>query len=116
MRISDWSSDVCSSDLFARQVERPLLAHRLYRPFAEASFGERADPIDDRLMIVHRDRLRRAVIAGEVERGGAPRNGDDAGPALRCQPGDRKGVWRGRSVAVHVELRGRPLLQKKTNN
>src|SRR3546814_20460245 len=87
MRISDWSSDVCSSDLFARQVERPLIAHRLYRQFAEASLGERDDPIDDRLMIVHRDRLRRAVIAGEVERGGAQGNGDTAGSGLRRKPG-----------------------------
>src|SRR3546814_15830512 len=71
MRISDWSSDVCSSDL---------------------------------------------------GRGGVVRAGDmacsSASPrrrAVRAPSADRKSVVQGKSVSVRVELGGRRIIKKKTN-
>src|SRR3546814_17206833 len=42
MRISDWSSDVCSSDLFARQEDYPFGTHddfTRFRAFLEGNGG-----------------------------------------------------------------------------
>src|SRR3546814_19348115 len=58
MRISDWSSDVCSSDLLA-PGERPLKL-RLDRRAAVERIALRVhDPAEKRL--THRDHARRAV-------------------------------------------------------
>src|SRR3546814_4150292 len=55
MRISDWSSDVCSSDLPRRLIGR--LAHALFEPFALDEAG--ADAVDAHFGPEH---------AGEAER------------------------------------------------
>src|SRR3546814_2436978 len=47
MRISDWSSDVCSSDLDER---RGALVHRVYRE--RAGMPKRADAIAQRLVLI----------------------------------------------------------------
>src|SRR3546814_6184067 len=69
MRISDWSSDVCSSDLFGAQLERRNVALK----FGIGGFAE-----DD-------DRRIGALLIGAVggQFGAAPRRGDillDAAP------------------------------------
>src|SRR3546814_19281698 len=47
MRISDWSSDVCSSDLFVRDVAELLWLHTEHDPFGAPAgakpFGERRE-------------------------------------------------------------------------
>src|SRR3546814_19522931 len=97
MRISDWSSDVCSSDL--------------------------ADPADDhqgparRPAAGLRRRLQRARLA--VRRGPRPGAVDGvqrgrAGPELQCRRPDRKSVVSGKSVSVRVDLGGRRIIKKKT--
>src|SRR3546814_17787415 len=90
LRISDWSSDVCSSDL---------------RPRAACRAGAR--------------RLgsgRRRPAHGTVDRGGAarrpcPRPDDDV--PRRVHTGDRKRVVVGKSVSVRVDLGGRRNIKKK---
>src|SRR3546814_16460651 len=115
MRISDWSSDVCSSDLF---VVAPV-AH-----IGDAGLGEQA-------------RRREALRAGDREPAARARAGDPferverrrdqrAFPLHRQgtgdrdvhvgRMGDRKGVAEGRSVYVRVTLRGRRFYQKTKNN
>src|SRR3546814_13958712 len=98
MRISDWSSDVCSSDLAAglrrrrglqRRGGRAVRAGHGYRPCGrgnaggqgDAALGPSAQPRRDR-----RDRLDR---------------------------GDRKSVVYGKSVSVRVDLGGRRIIKKK---
>src|SRR3546814_13534024 len=85
MRISDWSSDVCSSDLPAA---RSLgLRHRL--PGEGRAGGLQARPRDGRLT----DRDGKPIRAGLT--------------------GDRKSVVEGKSVSVRVDLGGRRIIQKK---
>src|SRR3546814_13987574 len=110
MRISDWSSDVCSSDLAGHQrVERfsdrasgdvavrqgPMVGFVLEGPVAvELHFLEE---------VGGRTGLR-VVAVGLVERDGHARS--------PCR--DRKsGVW-AKSVSVRVDLVGRRYIKKKT--
>src|SRR3546814_962469 len=92
MRISDWSSDVCSSDL-------RLLARNI-----------RAGEAD-------RDTRRHVVIQAEVE----PPRGADAVEAhgdrnrSEREAVDRKSVVEGKSVLVRVDLGGRRIINKKIN-
>src|SRR3546814_8250189 len=87
MRISDWSSDVCSSDLH-RQHHQP--GHD------ERAIGHRAD-------LAHPAADRRAED-DEIERGGDHR---------QDQAGDRKSIVEGKSVSVRVDLGGRRIIKKK---
>src|SRR3546814_18906529 len=98
MRISDWSSDVCSSDLIAEgdviEADRP--ARRLG----------------------HRDRgggrLDGAARLQEVEQP-LGRAGGPLDVAHHLGKGaDRKSVVWGKSVSVRVDLVGRGILKKKT--
>src|SRR3546814_7754398 len=87
MRISDWSSDVCSSDLSAswRSSARSGVVTRRRTPAGEAvrGRGAAAEPP-----------LRRETGAHQV--------------------GDRKSVVEGKSVSVRVDLGGGRIMTKKT--
>src|SRR3546814_15409570 len=92
MRISDWSSDVCSSDLGARD-------HRIFQPAGEAR------PLPARK---------------EIPQGGGPLPGRRAAHPDRSARGrraagnaDRKSVESGKSVSVRVDLGGRRIIKKK---
>src|SRR3546814_11103493 len=91
MRISDWSSDVCSSDL---AVER----------FG----GEQMERGDGGV-------ARADIDPARVERVGEPaRARYVARPHGRRQPvRDRKSVVEGKSVSVRVDLGGRRIIKKK---
>src|SRR3546814_19232732 len=86
MRISDWSSDVCSSDLLAGAARlssrRPCPPPDGGSAAAAAERAQRADPRRDRV--------------GRLSRSG-----------------DRKSVVQGKSVSVRVDLGGRRILKKK---
>src|SRR3546814_18028343 len=83
MRISDWSSDVCSSDLL---LEYHLRASRAGPPVApRPGGGDYEDAPPGSLGALHE------------------------GPALA----DRKSVVSGKSVSVRVDLGGRRIIQKK---
>src|SRR3546814_15583132 len=97
MRISDWSSDVCSSDLgggdgFARHLGDDPGQHLLVAEQREE--GVVGVPI-----ILHRD----ADMQPDRLDGGAA-----AGERLA----DRKSVVSGKSVSVRVDLGGRRILKK----
>src|SRR3546814_16085641 len=121
MRISDWSSDVCSSDLPASRIEKA--AAPFDRPSARVlresrggvgGDGERArsdrdmgagdaDKIDHQ-----RHGEDRAAAAYEAER-----EADDAARQTAKQILDRKSVVEGKSVSVRVDLGGRRIHNKK---
>src|SRR3546814_12857262 len=108
MRISDWSSDVCSSDLGAQggnsaaQVQgvptsgwrQPLPAHSTQRLQA---------------LVVSLPTGRRR--AGVLHRG-VPKSHAGGGPC-RTRSGDRKSVVEGKRVSVRVDLGGRRIIKKK---
>src|SRR3546814_11599982 len=96
MRISDWSSDVCSSDLeVAVQVVRlvPVV------PEGRQAGSDRHQPDVAVEGVGRRDDLRR----GDVERA-----------QLALEAVDRKSVVSGKSVSVRVDLGGRLIIKKKT--
>src|SRR3546814_20726043 len=121
MRISDWSSDVCSSDLAGRIVQLGTPANLYYQPsdaFVASFFGD-INPLEG------------VVEAGEVATPfcavAAP--GFPAGGAVPVllrpealhltpledrRPPDRKAAVKGKRESVRVILGGRRII-KKTN-
>src|SRR3546814_16170612 len=92
MRISDWSSDVCSSDLQPQGF--PQRGREIRPPHA----GEQRwpQPVLDQLRENPRSHRKADVQPG---RGSAA--------------GDRKSVVKGKSVSVRVDLGGRRIIKKK---
>src|SRR3546814_18955359 len=93
MLISDWSSDVCSSDLLSRQISRRDRRGGRGRPDRRRPVPAR--PVGQISRYARRARLRRL---GE------------------CHRRDRKSVVLGKSVAVSVDLGGRRTIKTKTYN
>src|SRR3546814_11382025 len=110
MRISDWSSDVCSSDLAGADPQRA-------GGIESGALGESRDrDMPRRLGLGHRrfatgedfrriggEDLRRALAVEAAE----PQEGAVEGE-------DRKSDVSGKSVSVRVALGGRSILKKKT--
>src|SRR3546814_20185624 len=109
MRISDWSSDVCSSDLV-----RPLLG--IGRDELEAYAREQGlDWIEDpsnQCLDHSRNYLRHQVLP--VIRQRWPRAAINMARAA-AHLGDRKRGVSGKSVSVRVDMGGRGIIKKKIN-
>src|SRR3546814_18604151 len=89
MRISDWSSDVCSSDLVTQVASRP--------PARPPSTGEVKPPCS-------KPATKPTKVSTRI-----------SGPGVvsaRPRP-DRKSVVSGKSVSVRVDLGGRRIIKKK---
>src|SRR3546814_14134686 len=94
MRISDWSSDVCSSDLITQNKTRPPTF---------VLFGTRLDELPES--------YRRYLVNGirkELGFGAVP-----VRLTLRSAKKDRKSVVSGKSVSVRVDLGGRRIIKQK---
>src|SRR3546814_12981945 len=104
MRISDWSADVCSSDLIGQAQRLPLIGQQAQelRRAAEA-----AVIVDD--AAVQRQPRRGADGDAPLHRVDAPV--PDIGGGGNAE--DRQSVVQGKSVAVSVDLGGRRIIQKK---
>src|SRR3546814_15549182 len=110
MRISDWSSDVCSSDL---QEADMLLRQEGGRVLHIAGFAR------DLVHPQQRPPDERDPPSGGGGGGGDRRQaGDVAGEAGEDHPPRtaRKSVVEGKSVAVRGSTGGRRILKKKKNN
>src|SRR3546814_2689926 len=100
MRISDWSSDVCSSDLHRRKPRRGR----------QADAGRDGQGVQRTLGQAH------AAFGGE-----GPQSGDDARldrrkgnrRCSRAPHGDRKSVGEGKRVSGRVDLWGARINNKK---
>src|SRR3546814_12081196 len=95
MRISDWSSDVCSSDLgglLGRVAQEVLAEHE-----AAVLKPAQADQESERACAA---RQARGFSVDESQR-------------IQRQPGDRTRVVSGKSGAVRVDLGGRRIIKKK---
>src|SRR3546814_13853250 len=82
MRISDWSSDVCASDLRAGEVARRWAAGRDHRAFAFDQAGELLQPEPPR----DETRDRAGVVARVIDLAVARVRRDDARPDARARP------------------------------
>src|SRR3546814_18603443 len=99
MRISDWSSDVCSSDLWPK----PMLSRSKLAVIHVAQARTGLDDDSYRALLKH--------AAGV----GSSKELDDAGftAVMEVFRQDRKRVVSGQSVSVRVDLGGRRILTKK---
>src|SRR3546814_15988702 len=110
MRISDWSSDVCSSDLtrgkWAGIDPRVLRGHGQCDENREPIEGRRFDQAFPRRGVQPADPdqpCRHLPLRRQIGRGDADaRSGQD-----------RKRVGKGKSVSVRVDLGGRRIIKKK---
>src|SRR3546814_19871141 len=111
MRISDWSSDVCSSDLFvAHDPQRAIV------PAQRRAVGGRGDDANLKLA---RQIAEFGVKAGRLTQqlGPGARVADFVGGGARILVGgnvDRRSVVSGKSVSGRVDLGGRRNIKKKT--
>src|SRR3546814_14649483 len=90
MRISDWSSDVCSSDLRHGRRRHPVVAE--FRVRRQRQIARQGQPI------------------ARGDRDGHPARQRSLREA---RPRDRKSVGWGKSVTVRVDLGGRRMNQRK---
>src|SRR3546814_12977470 len=103
MRISDWSSDVCSSDLF-RSIPSAMPNLRSYSCRAKSTYATHC--------------FVQFLNLGEA--GALDGCGDDLRYAVAAFDGerfvsiDRKSVVLGKGVSVRVDLGGRRLIKKKS--
>src|SRR3546814_19422289 len=114
MRISDWSSDVCSSDLFAGEEQEAS-------PFGRDGGDRRRGALEPRLPRYGVDeRAREKPGAAAARRAVGPVDGHEQlsgtltgveGDAVEAVA-DRTSVVEGKSVSVRVDLGGRSI----TNN
>src|SRR3546814_13707466 len=114
MRISDWSSDVCSSDLGARDVEGAgELELRIAKP--RAKFGDALEPenVAPPRPCGQAVALGLAGGVGGVGVVGPWRVVPNRSLSLRAKRRVRKSVVSGNSVSVRVDLGGGLLLIKK---
>src|SRR3546814_14744365 len=118
MRISDWSSDVCSSDLAVRprgcRLGRRLFHQQLRQPRPRTGGRGRTPAASARCLGLgiefHRARGRR-IRAQFHDRPERLRRAAHA--RLSAPPGDRKSVVLGKSVSVRLDLGGRRIIKKK---
>src|SRR3546814_20542665 len=106
MRISDWSSDVCSSDLgmravkdfgqFSNLVPRPTLPHSIPR-------------MPSRILALSASSAAISAMISSGSRSGA------SSALFGFFTEDRKSVVSGKSVSVRVDLGGRRTIKKKKN-
>src|SRR3546814_14778804 len=100
MRISDWSSDVCSSDLSAMPSDSIIAPGEVWLVGAGPGDPElltrRAERLIREAEVIFHDAL---VGPGILE--------------LAGQGADRKSVVSGKSVSVRVDLGGRRIIKKK---
>src|SRR3546814_14764911 len=101
MRISDWSSDVCSSDLSIARMER-------HECLTGELVNRQAISIDAENRIGGHD-VANAARCNDVHRTGR----GDVGQAREAKTAERKPVLQGESVPVRVEMGGRRLIKEK---
>src|SRR3546814_19130790 len=107
MRISDWSSDVCSSDL-TRRTTFGLTVDRsgelvIHAP-ESSNLRELTRWTRSKLLWVHRKLLNKAEVAPRVRE-----------PEF-VRGEDRKRVVSGKSVSVRVDLGGRGIIKKRISH
>src|SRR3546814_11571194 len=107
MRISDWSSDVCSSDLFECRRGRRTRGVDVVRHRPRPELGDRQ----------HRT-LTPPANATTTDLAGARPRRAPAQPRTHCanvpyRYGDRKSVVSGKSVSVSLDIGGRRIIKKK---
>src|SRR3546814_16375186 len=116
MRISDWSSDVCSSDLYRHPLSRrPPERAGLLRPVQDDARARRCrtrHPFCTPPAAACSDRRDHGPSREPLLKP-APRRLLTTAPPYASTPSDRQSVWQGKIVSVRVDLGGRRNVKKK---
>src|SRR3546814_14287721 len=125
MRISDWSSDVCSSDLLSADV-LPRIHDRVRHRTSESSCGlcglenleqaMRPLPVLPDTWPLAEKALFAALAALDEHQPLNRATGGVHAAALCSADGDLKSVDSGKSVSVRVDIGGRRIIKKKTQH
>src|SRR3546814_12216407 len=119
MRISDWSSDVCSSDLeknrFIPEESGRLLTAFLERFFTRYVGYDFTAGLEEELDDVSGGRAQWQAVLDRFWRDFKPRTGEVMEQKPSKITADRKSVVEGKSVSVRVYLGGCRTSKKKTN-
>src|SRR3546814_15396004 len=107
MRISDWSSDVCSSDLAIARHEINAWFRNRWRRYV--AIQARSHTSSNPTGLRGQGRGGGAQCDGRGRLGGGRRNPADR----RLVLGERKGVVKGKRVSVRVDLGGRRFMKTK---
>src|SRR3546814_13593810 len=113
MRISDWSSDVCSSDLRTLFADdRPIVVYAPHWQQHRSSWWQWGATAIETVLASGRYNLIFAPHQRLVEKAPEVR---EAAARIEGLPGvqDRKSVVQGKSVCVRVDLGGRRIIKKK---
>src|SRR3546814_18356497 len=115
VRISDRSSDLCSSDLFAWHQATYVRCRDGLSILGQEDFVPKA-PYTHLLSpgMIGAMRLRNRIIVTAMGVSFAEPDGS-WGPRLRAYHEDRKSVVSGKSVSLSVDLGGRRIINKKKN-
>src|SRR3546814_20192811 len=105
MRISDWSSDVCSSDL----LDGLVVPEGIDAELGVDAILEDGDLEREVAVAQHPPAMRATLIFAGCRLGSGPLLGGGAVPAGR----DRQSVGEGQGVSVRGDLGGRRILKKK---
>src|SRR3546814_15883552 len=103
MRISDWSSDVCSSDL---RTVRELLRSGVNVKRSQLRAGD---------LMIYRWKPRQLHVAVYLDAGHIVHASPSAGEVVVTALDDRQSVVEGKSVSERVDLGGRRIMKKKNN-
>src|SRR3546814_19885382 len=106
MRISDWSSDVCSSDLCMSWA--PMLENMVHSPYPAGGWQSVGKCI--------RLEASNFICAGGKAAARLSQRRRNAALGPRWWKRDRKSVVSGKSVSVRVDLGGRRIIKKKNKN
>src|SRR3546814_18943462 len=107
MRISDWSSDVCSSDLERRgDGDDAMLTFKVLSALLVYPEREVIDSLEEMAAIVDREALLPAAARADLRAFMETLKATDL-------MDDRKSVVSGKSVSVSVDLGGRRFIKKK---
>src|SRR3546814_10965309 len=113
MRISDWSSDVCSSDL----LDSWISGRKAFQSQTRQNLP-RFEVEDGRIKLNPLGDWTKTDLEAYFEEHKLPRHPLEAEGYLSigCEPcTDRKSVVEGKSVSVRVDLGGRRIIKKKNN-
>src|SRR3546814_14210975 len=117
MRISDWSSDVCSSDLAFLKDRFVLVDYEESGPTGQRTFvGRIAIDGEERSVSGRGNGLISSVVVALRDACGVALDVADYNEHALGQGSDRKSVVSGKSVSVRVALGGRRILKKKTQS
>src|SRR3546814_19271991 len=118
MRISDWSSDVCSSDLRTAEVRARvdgIVQRRLYDEGSNVRAGQALFAIDTRELRANLNAVQSTLERAQANAANAQQDVECYRPLRKEQTMNVQIVEKGKREPVRVDLGGRTIIKQTTN-